>query len=314
MGKKDLIALRTNKVPQLQEIMSRKLIFVCGKGGVGKTLVSRSLALALAELGKKTLWVTFEDPNYEIGNDHKNISTSCWHLNCDASKAFEEYAVLKISLGPLSRLFLHNKLVQYLAKAAPGIHELVLLGKVWYERNHYDSVIIDMPSTGHGLAMFQSTKSFTVLFKGGPIQKDAEAMLETFGNPNEAGYMIVALPEEMPLRESLELNSFLLELFPGNPPAFLVNRLFPKLFLKTISGKEGQEEGPVETPDSWSTPIALSAEDYLRKKSILENFNLRIWRELGISFGELGLITSHRISEGMVAALGALIGQVKGDV
>src|SRR5262245_34401169 len=127
------------KMPDLANLMQRKLLFVVGKGGVGKTAISQAMALCLSRRGKKTLWICFEDPTLPV-DEFIPVGPKLWHYNCDAGKAFEEYAKLKIGVGGLARLFVGNRLVQYLAKAAPGIHELVLLGKVWHERSNYDHV------------------------------------------------------------------------------------------------------------------------------------------------------------------------------
>lgn len=263
---------------------NRKLLFVGGKGGVGKTVVSQAIAQTHAQSGLRTLWVTFEDPTRPLG-ELKVVAKNLWHLNCESSVAFEEYAALKIGIPKLSRIFVQNKLMRYLSQAAPGIHELVLLGKVWYERSHYDRVVVDMPSTGYGLAMFQSTDNFARLFKGGPIHHDAEAMLATFRDPQQTGHLIVALPEEMPLVESIELNDYLLGLFPLNPPALLVNRRFPRLELSQTG--EPLAEDP---PASWENPLASSALDYARKRGVLETHNLKLWQSHGFEYGEIDLV------------------------
>jgi anion-transporting ArsA/GET3 family ATPase len=261
------------KRPSVQDVLRRRLLFVSGKGGVGKTAVSQAVALALARRRRRTLWVAFEDPTRPTG-ELTSVAPNLWHLNCDAERAFEEYAALKIGTLRLTQLFVRNRLMRYLSKAAPGIHELVLVGKVWYERDHFDHVVVDMPSTGYGLAMFQSVENFARLFHGGPLHRDAEAMLRTFGDASQTGQLIVALPEEMPLRESLELDEYLLKLFPANPAAFVANRRFPDL-------------GKAELETSSDTPLAASLEDYVRRRSALEGYNLRIWRDQGLAFGEL---------------------------
>lgn len=274
---------------KLSAAIRKNLIFVSGKGGVGKTVVSQALALALSREGKKTLWATFEDPTRPAG-ECVQMSPNLWHLNCDAGLAFEEYASMKIGIASLTRIFLKNPLVRYLAKAAPGIHELVLLGKIWFERDHYDHVVVDMPSTGYGLAMFQSTQNFSHLFKTGPLYRDAAEMLATFENSAQTAMLIVSLPEEMPLRESLELRDYLLGLFPKNAPFFLVNRKFPRLTLP--------EEEEANPPDSWPQPFARDVRDYARKRSILESHNLKLWTEQGIGFHELDMVPYSRSSNG----------------
>jgi anion-transporting ArsA/GET3 family ATPase len=284
----------TASVP-VSSAISRNLVFVSGKGGVGKTTVSQAIAQGLAEKGKRTLWTTFEDPTRPLG-EIQPVGPNLWHLNCEATQAFEEYAALKIGVAKLAKLFLQNKLMRYLAKAAPGIHELVLLGKVWHERLNYDHVVIDMPSTGYGLAMFQSTVNFANLFKGGPVHRDAEEMLATFRSARETGHLIVALPEEMPLREALELNEFMRNLFPANPPSFLANRKFPQL-------RQAPEN--LGAPDDWATPVPTNLADYAAKRAVLEEFNLRIWRDREIVFGELPYLLGQDLRPQMTKELAA---------
>lgn len=256
----------------MKNLLEKKLLFVSGKGGVGKTIVSHVLARTAAKAGKKTLHVTFEDPAQPQGViTHLNhIHPNLWHLNCEAGIAFEEYVGLKIGIPSLTRVFLKNKVVRYLAKAAPGIHELVLLGKVWFERIHYDIIIADMPSTGYGLAMFHSTANFAKLFKGGPIHTDAMAMIQTFSDPTQTCNLIVSLPEEMPLRESVELKDFLNQIFPNNLPQFLINRKWPK--------------APSKTDHTEPALLFLSA------RSQLEESNLSIWNEAGIQYWEFPFV------------------------
>ncbi len=265
----------------ISPVLNRNLIFVHGKGGVGKTAVSQAIALQLAQRGKRTLWITLEDPTLPAG-EFKNPEPHLWHLNCSFTQAFEEYASMKIGFAPLTRIFLQNKLMRYLAKAAPGIHELVLLGKIWFERNHYAHVVVDLPSTGYGLAMFQSTQNFIKLFHGGPLHRDADAMMDTFRDPQATGHLILALPEEMPLRESLELNQYLKEFFPKNQAVFIVNRVFPLI--------ENSDPKEINPSPSWPSPLATSIHDYILKRIWLERHNLRLWRDEKIVFGELEFI------------------------
>lgn len=274
----------------LASTLNRNLIFVHGKGGVGKTAVSHAIALSLAQKAPassssgekpKVLWITIEDPLLPAG-EITQLEPNLWHLNADFLKSFEEYASLKIGISHLTRLFLKNTLIRYLANAAPGIHDLVLLGKIWFERLNYTHVVVDLPSTGYGLAFFQSTENFAKLFRGGPLHRDAEAMLDTFRDSHLSGHLIVALPEEMPLRESIELNQYLQQLFPENPGAFIVNRVFPCPPAELINLNAN--------PKEWKSPIAESGKDYAVKRAELEHFNMRIWRDEKIPFGILDYV------------------------
>ena len=264
----------------LSDLLKRKLLFVTGKGGVGKTAVSQAIALHLSELGRQTLWVTFSDPLLPPG--HRQQKTpNLTYLNCDPTSAFEEYNSLKIGISGLARIFLRNSLMRYLAKASPGVNEVVLMGKVWYETRNFEHVVVDMPSTGYGLAMFNSARNYAKLFTGGPVQKDAEKMLATFGDATASGCLVVGLPEEMPICESLELYDKLLEFFPANPSAFLVNKVFPKVPSQIDPNS-----------DTWPSPVPKSASDYAQRRTLVEAMNLRVFSEKGFSYSELELTVS----------------------
>ena len=273
------------------EAFSRKLIFFGGKGGVGKTRVSQAYARTLAQRqgSHKTLWMTFEDPSLPLGEKIPQDIPGLTYFNCEAAQCFEEYIGLKLRLPALSSFFVNNKLMRYLSQAAPGVHELVLLGKVWFETRNYDHVCVDLPSTGYGLAMFQSVENFKRLFVGGPIARDAEAMLKTFADGEQTTHIILALPEEMPIQESLELRDYLLRLFPANEPQIIVNRLFPR--------SEAVFEGS-DDPKSWPEPLARSPQDYVLRRAAIEAWNLRTLKNAGREYSTLPFLAPAREAQG----------------
>ena len=234
--------------PSLSELLSCPLIFVQGKGGVGKTTLATSLARVSANT-KKTLLVSIEDPMLEAGSI-RLLSENLWHLNNEASTSFEEYAGLKIGAPKLVKIFLSNRLMRYFVKAAPGIRELVLMGKVWHEMKNFDRIIVDMPATGHGLTMFQSISNWRKLFEGSILAKDSQAILDILSDPKSVSHLIVALPKAI---------------FPKSDPYYVVNRLSPS---------EGRE------PENDPRPFAADAQSHLARKAKTEKENLKSWDSL----------------------------------
>jgi len=203
--------------------MNRNLILVGGKGGVGKTMVARAVAQHLASQGKRTLLchvLQLEDHEQKLVNTAPNL----WEVTLRSQECFKEYIVMKLRMKALYTAFLGNKITQYLERAAPGVREMVLLGKVWFERENYDHVVADMPSTGYALTMINTPFNFAELFPGGPIYRDANDMITTFSDPTKTAFVTVSLAEEMPLQESLEMAEVLYKLMPNNPSWLVINR------------------------------------------------------------------------------------------
>lgn len=277
---------------------TRNLILVTGKGGVGKTAFSQALAFALAKT-KKVLWINFDDPNRKPGErylltqkfeaqippERRSQFPFSFPLpqvnayNCEAGSAFEEYIHLKVGKLPLANLFLNSPVIKSLVRASPGIHELVQLGKVWHERKFFDHLVVDLPSSGYAVAMFQSMTNFKNLFRTGPVVRDAEGMLSTFNQPELASLFILTLPEEMPVREGIELRSQLQSLFPGNPSHVVCNRLLRE-------PKTGSLTPQSPTSDS-SSLVPTSAEAFAQERTALEWEHLQTFERERIPYWTL---------------------------
>ncbi len=204
--------------------LSKNLIIVSGKGGVGKTTLATAAARYLASQGKRTLLIHVLQLG-EVEQKLEKLAPNLWNITLRASDCFREYIIMKLKLKTLYTAFLGNKMTQYLERAAPGVREIVLLGKVWFERENYDHVVVDMPSTGYALTMINTPFNFAALFPGGPIYHDSKDMIETFSNPRLTSFVVVSLAEEMPVQESVELAENLKGLMPANPAHLILNRL-----------------------------------------------------------------------------------------
>jgi anion-transporting ArsA/GET3 family ATPase len=200
---------------------SRRFLFVTGKGGVGKTTVCAALALALAGRGKRVL-VTMCGAHERlsaimgsppIGHDIVEIADGVWATKISAERAMEEYGQLVIKMKALARAVFDNRYTNAFFRAVPGLHDWAMLGKAWYHttetlpdgRNRFDVVLFDAPSTGHGLDMLRVPKVILDIVPPGVLRRDAEAAWEMFRDPVRSGVVVVSLPEEMPVTETIEL-------------------------------------------------------------------------------------------------------------
>ncbi len=262
----------------LKEASARQLLLIHGKGGVGKSVLTEALVHALAAQGRRVLWVVLADPRFPLG-ERIELSAQLSRYNASVEHAFQEYIELKIGVGLIARVFANNKLVRFLAEAGPGFHELILMGKIWHERQNYDHVVVDMPSTGFGLAMVQSVRNFEKLFKKGPVARDAAAIAATLSDAQATAQILVTLPEETPIREALELRGFLLEMFPTVHPTMVVNRVMPA--------------AGVERPDPTTPIVPRNAREYAHARIALEQERLRRLRTTEPDLDQMPYLHPH---------------------
>ena len=137
------------------------------------------------------------------------------------------------------RLLSHSHAFQHFVAAAPGAKELITIAKVWElaqlhrwnaKNRIYDLVIVDAPASGHGLAMLTAPKTFGEIARVGPIRRQATKVSEMLADPERTGYVAVALPEEMPVNETLELQVRLRDAVGLGLDAILVNAVWPQRF------------------------------------------------------------------------------------
>ena len=198
-------------------LLGKRLIFVTGKGGVGKTAVAAALGMVAARRGLRTIVaeVARRDDVHralagsEGGWRESAIGDGLYALSVDPERAMEEYLENQLA-GPLADLLAGSRLFTYLAAATPGMRELLTVGKLWElaqdERRTpgaepYDLVVVDAPATGHGLALLDAPRTFGEVAAAGPVARQARTIDGTLRDRSVTGVVVVATAEEMPVNE-----------------------------------------------------------------------------------------------------------------
>jgi anion-transporting ArsA/GET3 family ATPase len=227
-------------------LQDKRLVFVTGKGGVGKTTVSACLALIAARRGKRVIvcevahqqhlahaFGTEGEPYAEI-----EIAEGIHSIAIDPEHAMREYLSDQVGAG-LSKLMTSSRIFTYLAAAAPGMRELLTIGKVWdlaqldqrrTGETPYDLVILDAPATGHALGMLRTPRTFRDVARVGPISRQAGRIDQFLSDPALTGVVAVAAPEEMPVNETIEFLEALHSELELEPDAVVVNGVYPERF------------------------------------------------------------------------------------
>ena len=246
----------------MTDLLDRKLLFVTGKGGVGKTTIAASLALLAAQRGKRTLVGEIDAKGnladfYESGPTsfaEREVSPGLWAMSMDTEESLKEYLSLQLKvpfvarLGPLARTF------DFVANAAPGVKEILTVGKFLWEvrEQHYDLVVVDAVATGHITGQLAAPAAIQELVHVGLVREQTGWMLDILGDAAQTGVVIVAAPEEMPVNETLELAERLSRETVVDLAAVVANRVLPELFGR------GEEEVFDRLNDAPGDAIAAS--------------------------------------------------------
>ncbi|HEY8517803.1 MAG TPA: ArsA family ATPase [Candidatus Binatia bacterium] len=218
------------------DLLRRQLVFIVGKGGVGRTTVTLGIALEAARRGQRVLAVELEGARgLEAALAAQRASTSppegldrIEYMAIDGRRALEEYLSLIIPVRRLLKTVFSSSVYQYFVAAAPGLKELMTVGKLWYEADRrrgkdgqpHELVLVDGPATGHSLQYLRMPQAALEAFTSGLVHREAERVVGLLRDPEATAVVVVTLPEEMPANESCDMYRGLNEL--GMHTALLV--------------------------------------------------------------------------------------------
>ena len=244
-----------------------ELAFVTGKGGVGKSTVALAAALAAARDGRRVVLCEVAGQARApqlYGADRRRpgrevqLEDRLWATTIDPVLALEEWAGRQIGSRRLVGLLTHSNAFAAFVNAAPGARELVAITKAWElgrrERwvkgmGGYDLVVLDGPASGHGVGMLRTPHTFAEIARVGPIATQARKVAALLEDPSRSAVVAVALPAELSVSETLDLEQRVAGAVGRPLDAVIVNGVLPRRFsaadVERLLSRDGQVPGPV---------------------------------------------------------------------
>jgi anion-transporting ArsA/GET3 family ATPase len=221
-------------------LLDRRLVFVTGKGGVGKTSIAAALALLSAQRGRRTL-VCEIDAKGDLADSFecqpltfqpRELAPHLWGMAMDTEESLREYLKLQLKLPLLGRIGPVARTFDFVADAAPGVKEILTVGKLCHEvrERTYDLIVVDASATGHVVGQLAAPQAINELVKVGRVRDQTRWMVDILADRRITAAVIVSSPEEMPVAETLELAERLPAETDVHLAAVIVNRVLPELF------------------------------------------------------------------------------------
>lgn len=260
--------------PMPASLTDSRLAIVSGKGGVGKTTVAAALAVAAAGAGKKVLLVEVEQreaiaPVFgerPIGYEERRLAPNITGLSVEPDEALVEYLYLFYGIRRVGKVLRGTKAIEFATNVAPGLRDILLIGKVkeaerrrQQGRYVYDLIVLDAPPSGRLPRFLDAPRAVAELVNSGPIKQQAQGVLDMVSDPKRCRVVLVTLPEDMPVRETVEAADTLAKMDVNVGP-IVVNGVLPEVFpagkLRTLA-KDAAE--PIAS-DAAAAGIRLSDE------------------------------------------------------
>jgi len=236
----------------MKNLLDPQMVFVTGKGGVGKTTVALALGLEAAASGRRTIVCEVGEQRrapgllgVPTGGDGEEVAVAdgLWATSISPERALRAWLAVQLGSRALTQALTRSGAFRYFAAAAPGVDELVTMTKVWeltraerWDRRRrgtpYDLVVVDAPASGHGLAMLAAPATFARVARVGPIAGQARAVAAFLRDPARVAYAAVTLAAELPVTETLELAAALRGDLGRRLDAVVANQVLPRRFTR----------------------------------------------------------------------------------
>ena len=261
---------------------SSRVIILAGKGGVGKTTVAAALSVAAARLGRQVLLVELEGKSglaamfgFEGFDGEQEVYPGVTVLPLAPDEALIEYLEAH-GLGKMSKRLVNSGALDIVATAVPGMKEILVLGKVkaLQRAQAADVIVVDGPAAGHAVTFLLSPKGLLDAVRVGPVLTQAVEVTEMLDDPDRAQVMLVTLPEETPVNETVETAQAFTERIGLTLGPLVVNGVYPERHLDGLTSPEEIQAAAIEAgvgiSDHDAEHLARAARFLTRRRHLQE--------------------------------------------
>ena len=297
-----------------------RLVIVAGKGGVGKTTVSAALAVMAAKAGLDTLIIEVEGKSGlgaafgrgELSYDEVQLAERVRARTITPDQALLEY-LDDHGMRRLSKRLTNTGVLDVVATAAPGIKDILVLGKVkQLERaGDADLIVLDAPAAGHAVTFLTSARGLLDAVRVGPVRTQAEDVQELLTDATRTQVLLVTLPEETPVNEAAETAARLRERVGVHLGPIVVNGLYPPVSgIDAAVDLVGREDVPTDEAQPLLDAAAFRRSRYELQQEQLarlaESLDLPQLRLPFLFSPELGPTEIDTLASALADAVGAL--------
>jgi len=206
-----------------RDLFERRLLIVAGKGGVGKTTIACALGLLGSQLGKRTLLAEVDGVGRAASllgieaapiGQSRAVRSGLSVMSVEGGAALAEYLEIIVPVKRVLQAVFSSRIYQHFVAAAPGLKELMTIGKIWYEaerldestgRHRWDLVVVDAPATGHSLQYLGMPRAAHEVFRAGIVGRESQRIVDLLCDRKRTAINLVTTAEEMPVNETTEM-------------------------------------------------------------------------------------------------------------
>ena len=252
-------------------LRASRVVIVAGKGGVGKTTVTSAMARLAASEGLDTLIIEVEGKSglaALFGRPPLGYEESILHPRAGGEGEVRgrtltpDDALLEYlddhGMRRVSKRLVSTGALDVVSTAAPGIKDILILGKVKQleAKGVADLIILDAPAAGHAITFLLAARALLDSVKVGPINTQAQEVVGLLGDPTRSSVVLVTLPEETPVNELVETAFHLEDRVGVSLGPVVVNGLYPHL--------DGLDVDPAQAATDAGTPLRDGEADALK--------------------------------------------------